>query len=277
MNIRTVAKAAIGRIPRSVLYEVFYQSARTLGIQSYEAHGDEGSFFGPIYDQSVIKSYLANGSWSKNILSMFREYFGDEPGTMYDIGGNIGLIAIPIAKNPRIRTVSFEPEPRNCSLLRANVALAGVTVEVINAAVADRKGTMHFTCSDYNSGDHRLSSDGTIAVETIRLDDFPPAPGRFAVKIDTQGAEPAIFAGGANTLSQAGLIVSEFWPWGMRRMGLEPSPVLKFIEEHSAKGCVLKHDQVAGEFQSVGSTIDTLREVISRGGEYDQVDVVLAA
>ena len=99
----------------------------------------------------------------------------------------------------------FEPDPHNCMLLRANVAInsGGSNVEIVNAAVAAEKGELGLVRSDYNSGDHYLSDHGEIRVPVVRLDDYPAAPGPFAVKIDTQGAEPAIFRGGGATLATA--------------------------------------------------------------------------
>src|SRR6185437_5986989 len=191
---RRVAKFLISKMPFPVLYETFYQSARALGIRSYEITGSTGAFFGPTYDQSVTKSYLRTGSWSTNLVGLFQHFFEQAGGgTFYDIGGNIGLVTVPVSRDPKVRCVVFEPDPHNCMLLRANVAInsGGSNVEIVNAAVAAEKGELGLVRSDYNSGDHYLSDHGEIRVPVVRLDDYPAAPGPFAVKIDTQGAEPA--------------------------------------------------------------------------------------
>jgi FkbM family methyltransferase len=275
MSLRGLARFIVRHLPAATLYEVFYQSARALGVRSYQAGGAAGWYFGPLYDQSVIKTYLRTGAWSQNILDLFLAFFGTQGGTMYDIGANIGLISIPIARDPRVRVVAFEPDAHNCALLRANVAVNGVAVEIVNAAVSDRRGTAHFSRSEYNSGDHRLSADGTVAVATVTLADHPPGPGRFGVKIDTQGAEPLIFKGGEQVLAAAGLIVTEFWPWGMRRMGLDPDFVLAFAERHFDHGHVLRHDEAIGAPLPVAEIVARLREVVAAGGETDAVDLVL--
>jgi FkbM family methyltransferase len=275
MSARAIARAVIARLPRSVLYEMFYQSARALGVRGYQVDGAAGSFFGPLYDQSVIKTYLRTGAWSDNIVGLLQRFFAADGGTLYDIGANIGLVSVPIARDPRIRVVAFEPDPHNCDLLRANIAVAGVTVEVVNAAVAAEAGTLRFARSDYNAGDHRLSADGSLSVMAVALDAYSPAPGRFAVKIDTQGAEPLIFRGGATVLAAAGLIVCEFWPWGMRRMNLCPDPVLAFAERHFERGMVLRHDQPVGQPVPIAEVIARLRAVMATAREPDAVDLVL--
>jgi len=275
MSMRAFVRLVLRNLPSSVLYELFYQSARALGIRSYQVGGTAGRYFGPLYDQSVIKAYLQTGAWSPSILGLFENFFGTQGGTMYDVGANIGLISVPIARNPRVRVVAFEPDPHNCGLLRANVIVNDVPVEVVNAAVADKPGTAHFTRSDYNSGDHRLSTDGPDVVAVVTLDDYPPEAGLFAVKIDTQGAEPLIFRGGEHVLAKAGLIVTEFWPWGMRRMGLEPDFVLAFAERYFDHGHVLRHDEAIGEPLTVAEIIVRLRDVVAAGGETDAVDLVL--
>ena len=75
MYSRRVAKFLISKMPFPVLYETFYQSARALGIRSYEITGSTGAFFGPTYDQSVIESYLRTGSWSTNLVGLFQHFF----------------------------------------------------------------------------------------------------------------------------------------------------------------------------------------------------------
>ena len=73
----------------------------------------------------------------------------------------------------------------------------------------------------------------TIDVEGIPLDEIAgnlDAP--LAVKIDTQGAEPHVVAGGKRTLARAGLIVSEFWPYGMSRLSGCAEDLIRFLRDN---------------------------------------------
>jgi FkbM family methyltransferase len=276
-GLRSLAREGFNRLPFGLLYEMFYQSGRALGIKSYEVAGDVGNFVGPFGDQSVIKQYLKDRNFSSPIVKLFTDFFETGGGTFYDLGANIGLITVPVAQNANVRCVCFEPDPGNFALLRANVLrnCGHANVETINAAVAQESGQLRFTENPYNCGDHRLSADGLLVVNAVRLDDYPPEAMPFAVKIDCQGAEPSIFAGGGNTLAKADLIVCEFWPWGMRRMGLSAEPILDFVAGNFPFARVLHHNQSPGAPLCVADAIGKLRELMQDGGEFAQADLVL--
>jgi FkbM family methyltransferase len=266
------------KLPFSVLYELFYQSGRALGITAYQVDGAAGRFVGPIFDQSVIKLYLRTGAMSADIAEIFSRFFAERGGgTFYDIGANIGMITVPVAKDPRVRCVAFEPDPGNFALLQMNVVENSThgNVELHNVALADKAGSLRFAHSKYNCGDHRLSPDGTIFVEATRLDDRLPAPSPLAVKIDTQGAEPLIFQGGETFLAAADLIVCEFWPGGMRRMQQTPEPVMRFVARHFQKGQVLGHDEQLGTPLPIADVLTKLQAVIDDPDQERYVDLVL--
>jgi FkbM family methyltransferase len=278
LNVRSLIRRGIERLPFGLLYEVFYQSGRALGIKSYEVSGSAGSFIGPFNDQSVIKQYLRNGHLSAVIVNLFRDFFDARGGgSFYDLGANIGMVTVPIARNAGVNCVCFEPDPVNFALLRANILLNGphANIETVNAAVAREPGELRFARSDYNCGDHRLSEDGSLVVRAVRLDDYMPKALPLAVKIDCQGAEPSIVAGGTQTLAIADLIVCEFWPWGMRRMGLSPAPILEFATRHFPFAQVLHHDQPPTRPLPVAEAVRVLQTLIDDGGEFAQADLVL--
>ena len=97
----------------------------------------------------------------------------------------------------------------------------------------------------------------------------------LAVKIDCQDAEPSIIAGGTRTLAKADLIMCEFWPWGMRRMGLSSAPILEFAAGNFPFAQVLQHDQAPGKPLPVSDAMRVLQTLIDDGGEFAQADLVL--
>jgi hypothetical protein len=122
-------------------------------------------------------------------------------------------------------------------------------------AVFDRKATLQFAISRENFGDHRIQSAGdgafhegswpAIAVQADRLDDVIDAgsiAGPLAVKIDTQGAEPGIFAGGPNLLAAASLIALEFSPYMMKRQGGDIGAEIAFLESNFKEGSIVRGD-----------------------------------
>jgi hypothetical protein len=82
-------------------------------------------------------------------------------------------------------------------------------------------------------------------VQAERLDDVIDVKAvaqPLAVKIDTQGAEPAIFAGGRNVLAAAGLIALEFCPYMMKRQDGDIEAEIEFLESNFAEGSIVRGD-----------------------------------
>lgn len=239
----------------------------------------KGTYIGPIYDQSIIKVYMQNKEWSQNIISLIEKHFANSGGVFCDIGANIGLISIPISKNRNIKVISFEPDSDNFSLLKANVAINNVDVDIRNISISDKNGTEKFNRSKYNSVDHRLSNNGKDVVEVCTLDSLnidkicEKNSQKLIVKIDTQGAEPLIFRGGMRTLASASLIVTEFWPWGMRRMGLEPTSVIEFVREKFSHGIIISEPPAPPRVLPIEDIVSEMESLSSRGGELDDADV----
>ena len=277
--LRNMAKAAIDWLPHAVLYEAFYQSGRRLGVMSYEVKGVYGSIFGPLYDQTITKSYLRTGNWSPAIANTLTQFFErSDGGTFYDIGANIGLLTLAVSQNSKVQCVAFEPDPVNFRLLWVNVLTnrRDGTVKMINAAVFKESGEIKFTRDPYNSGDHRIAIDGDISVRTMRLDELTPPPRHpLAIKIDTQGAEPAIFEGGRETLAAAELLICEFWPWGIRRAGLSVEPMLEVLPSMFPRAHILRREERGPEL-SPQQLREEMAALAKDGSQYAAVDIILS-
>jgi hypothetical protein len=97
----------------------------------------------------------------------------------------------------------------------------------------------------------------------------------LAAKIDVQGAEPFVLAGGRDTLSQASLLSLEFWPYSMRRMGGDISAVIAFLTGHFQEGSISPGDQdEPTAWQPIGSVASSLHE-FSKTGNRDYLDVTV--
>ena len=194
--------------------------ARMVGVTGFVAEGDAGAIRGALDDDAALAKYARDGVWSPRESSLFKNLFAEHGGTYLDIGANIGLTVIPIAQNPQVACHAFEPEPTNFHYLSENVFLncrAG-NVRLLNLALYDRNATLPFEISVRHSGDHRISlidvegelneqDRKKISVSAKRLDDvITDITKPLAAKIDVQGAEPFVLAGGRNTLSQASLL-----------------------------------------------------------------------
>lgn len=259
-------------------WRTFQNIAARYGVVSVEVDGRYGRIQGDVRDTAVLKRYAETKGWAEPTNDMVNRFLSDREGATYvDIGANIGLTTIPIAQNPRVTCHAFEPDPLNLEHLRRNVATNCRHGNVIlhQLALYDRSGTMLLELSNDNMGDHRIrmriesgfwneQNRKTTQVRADRLDsvlkcDELRKP--LVVKSDTQGAEPAVFAGGAKTVAAAELLLFEYWPYGMKRLGLDPRSMFPLLLEHFKLGAVLREDsEASGEFLPVGDTIDALGE-----------------
>ena len=237
----------VDRLSPRMREKIFRRLGVRLGVRSFTCSGSLGTFEGSINDETVHSFFLRHGTWARSLQSLLIDkIFFRGRGTFVDIGANIGLTLVPLARAREIRCIGFEPEPQNYTLLRKNIIANGVEscVETFNVALFSSDETVDLEMSDDNSGDHRIrlpvSGDGpglygeqsrtTQPVEARRLDgllDASSCDKPIAVKMDVQGAELRVFQGGARFFAQADYLILEYWPYGLRRMG---DPVEAFVE-----------------------------------------------
>ncbi len=162
------------------------------------------------------------------------------PGsTVVDAGANIGVYTLRFARQvgPRGRVIAFEPAPDTARLLAHNVRANGYAhVEIHEAALADRSRQGALFLSATNTGDHRIhaaeESRAQVAVDVVALDDVLQIEGALSlVKLDVQGAEPAVLAGMVRTLAAhpETWIACEFWPYGLERCGASAAALLALL------------------------------------------------
>jgi FkbM family methyltransferase len=148
----------------------------------------------------------------------------DKSDVYWDIGANVGLYAIYVAKFRRSRVVAFEPEAQNYALMIENLVLNGIdsdTMLAASIAIGDRPGVgalqvRYLTkggaynlfrstgmgaadapesfkaAAGAHSGGYRQLIFGT-SIDDLVLNQGLPAPTH--IKIDVDGNEPAIIAG----------------------------------------------------------------------------------
>lgn len=122
-------------------------------------------------------------------------------GCIVDIGAQIGTFAALVAGRAD-RVLAFEPVPANAALLRQNVA-PFPHVEVIEAAVSDREGTLTLHLSENNTGGHSAfraagrDQGRAVEVRCLPLRAALDARGIATVdllKLDCEGAEHVVLA-----------------------------------------------------------------------------------
>lgn len=238
---QSIKRQLLDRVPPE---ELMLALARRTRVRGIVVDGENGYCAGGVADFSIAGAYARHGSWAKRTLTLVQAFMSDRPsGVFIDVGANIGLTSIPIARLG-VEVHAFEPAPDNFRFLCMNAEANGVrhSMHLHNTACGDRGGVMQMELSPHNHGDHRLRIDnkiglqgedtwGVVDVRIGRLDDFIAIEENrpVAIKIDVQGAEPLVALGAEKILAGAELAIVEFTPYAMRRMGIDPQPLLRFV------------------------------------------------
>jgi FkbM family methyltransferase len=131
-----------------------------------------------------------------------------------DIGANIGLYSLKAARlvGRHGAVVAVEPGRAAADLLERNLALNGfANVRLVRAALADKIGTAalyHTPLGDDPQAFSLLTDGSAVEAETVAtttLDALVADAGLATVdclKIDVEGAEPLVLAGGQATLAR---------------------------------------------------------------------------
>lgn len=172
-----------------------------------------------------------------------------EPGdVVIDVGANIGFFSSQVAKmvGRTGRVFAFEPNSKNYELLKKN-SVGFNQVKTIQSAVSESSGKIALYQSHINV-DFRCYplEDGQEPHEWVPMVSL----GEFFVtekirpkliKVDVQGFEPFVIRGMSAWLAQNEVtLVMEFWPYAMRRAGVDPLLFLKELESFNIK--FLKND-----------------------------------
>jgi FkbM family methyltransferase len=267
--------------------------ATHLNISRISATGDYGTFSSSPNDETILKQYARTGKWASTTNDTLSAFFREGCGTYLDVGANIGLTVVPLASKTRVKCFAFEPEPTNFRNLQLNIAenCADKNVSAFQIALFDRKTSISFELSPNNLGDHRIRLNGAdggfqnedtrtvIEVPCARLDDLnlEIAPPLF-VKIDTQGAEPFVIAGGTTTLAKADAILLEWSPYHMKRMGGDINAVIRFLQANFHSGAI--HDDPEAQhndslFRPIEEVCLTLNDSLTGWPDGKYVDIVV--
>jgi FkbM family methyltransferase len=158
--------------------------------------------------------------------------------TVVEIGANIGSHTVDMLRARGAgRVIAIEPDPDNCRLLRHNLLENGVAdrVELLELALSERPGMVQLELSSYNSGDHRVrvaaATSGSLEADRQTIDvraaslDSLAETGEIDLRhiglvwMDAQGHEGHILRGGGKLLQSSIPVVTEYWPYGLRRAG----------------------------------------------------------
>ncbi len=238
--------------------------ASAADLHAFEVHGR--TLFLDRADMAV-SAQIRDGIYEPHVIAVLEQLL--RPGQVYvDVGANIGYQTI-LARHlvgRSGRAVAVEANPDNARLVRLSALANGFDdVEVLAVALADRRGLLAFAPHLGSNGGigaadeaGLLGSGHATVVPATTLDDL--GLDRIDVlKIDVEGAEPLVVAGGLATIRRCRpVIVMEFSAEMTRRVGrTEP-------------------DEHLGRLLDLGYRLQVIDRTTHRPGEPVSVDELLA-
>jgi FkbM family methyltransferase len=191
----------------------------------------------------VSKYILKYGEYDAELCRLVKNLIPPK-SVCIDIGANIGFWTnFLISECEASRVYSIEPEPANLNLFRQNIDLnsSSSKVELFANAVGDKPGQLSLFLSEDNAGDHQLydSKEGRkqIQVDVKRVDDLVGQRQIDFIKMDVQGFEPYVVEGMLGILERNRdlILLTEFWPSGIKKAGSDPQKMLDRFSERGFK------------------------------------------
>ena len=163
-----------------------------------------------------------------------------KPGmNVLDIGANIGFYSLLISKlvGESGRVYSFEPDKLNYKYLKQNTNKVKNIIP-INAAVGAINGTTKLYISQELNVDHHTYDIGEkreyTSIKLVTIDDYFKDEVKFnVIKLDIQGYDYYAVLGMIKTIKKSKnvLLVGEYWPYGLKKAGVNPKEYLSLIKK----------------------------------------------
>ncbi|MHB1238673.1 MAG: FkbM family methyltransferase [Gallionella sp.] len=171
--------------------------------------GDCPAFWTMPHD-TICREILLNGYYEKELLMGMSKLVENKSGTVLDIGANIGNHTVFFSRVFE-KVISFEPVPRNCWVLKANLHLNQINnVHLVEKGLGNANEKLFFRNDPENTND-RLSRSNPSATpgenrvdvvigdeELGRLNYTSPI---LMIKIDVEGLEPEVIMGLEKTIA----------------------------------------------------------------------------
>jgi FkbM family methyltransferase len=210
--------------------------------------GPDAQYLVSTSDRTIGRGAFVAGEYQLSLmqaaLALVADVIGSNPvagRSFLDIGANIGTSTVSALLRFGARdAVAIEPDRENWRLLRCNLLLNGLDdrCRTFNLALSNTNASLTLERSATNSGDHRIRVPGQVPiqdlldekgraveeVQAIRFDDLVRTEAISLDEIglawiDTQGHEAQVLEGAPSLLASGIPVVTEFWPYGLRRAG----------------------------------------------------------
>jgi len=133
------------------------------------------------------------------------------PGDLFvDVGANVGSYTVLAAGAAGARAIAVEPVPSTFEYLRRNMTINGLgkRVRALQCGIAALSGELAFTVGE--DPENHVAAPGdtgaSVRFPVMTLDALCAGAAPVMIKIDVEGYEHEVLAGGALTLGSKGLI-----------------------------------------------------------------------
>jgi FkbM family methyltransferase len=131
-----------------------------------------------------------------------------------DVGANAGLFTHLIwTKRADAEFVAFEPQPSMAGKISKWKAVTGANLVLYEKGVSDQCGSATFYASEEGDPTASLKPEGPKALQMtiplVTLDSIIPSRSVFLMKVDVEGLECQVLAGGKETLQRTRFLIME--------------------------------------------------------------------
>jgi FkbM family methyltransferase len=200
----------------------------------------------PNLNENLALEIFANGEYEPEIVTLIERILKITGGAFVDVGANIGSITMPLAK--KMKSVHFfliEASPWIFNVLKHNLETNSLTnVQPFNFCMSDRQmDAVKFFAPKGKFGKGSMKqvfTDEFELVESITLDQLiinEKVSQVTLIKVDVEGFEQQVFAGGKELLSRynSPVIIFEAVNWAEELAGNEVSGAQKLLKEYGYK------------------------------------------
>jgi len=186
-------------------------------------------------------------------ISLMKQYI-QKGDSVLDIGANIGFYAEILSElvDKKGKVHCFEPDSTNYKHLEKRCHhLSNVFLN--HKAVSDKTDKLKIYTSKQLNVDHRTYKpddyDREIEIDAIAIDDYLSSHSKDCtvdfIKMDIQGFEMSAAKGMKKTFQSPHLkLLSEFWPYGMRKAGSSVLEYYQFLKQYNFYIYLIENQQL---------------------------------
>lgn len=241
-----------------------------LGHEHILWHEEDGLRFALDPDDGALTPFVLDNNFEPHVTAVLRDRcrLGFQA---IDVGANVGYHTLRLASlvGPTGSVLAVEANPDNCLLLQAAVEENKLTnVTLLPVGLAQDRGWSYFTTHVgtngglLNESSRSVVRDAGTIVPLLRLDEVVGIDQNVdLVKVDVEGAEGLVIAGGVETIARCRpVVVSEFSCDMLRRIsGMEPRAYLSLFMDLGYRINVIERSD-PGMVTTYGSADDLLAD-----------------